>query len=408
MNILVFGANWYNRGDESAIRAMVDELYNLNHKINLRFIFNQQIEDNIPIKNEIIYQPFVVENRRKHIYNWVAQNILICTGGRINLLTGKYRIKYNDIKKGICWADCAIYAPGGPCIGDIYRAWYLLLYMQIMKRNNVPYFFYAPSMGPFKGKKKVISKVLNNCDFLCVRESISKRYIQELKIKKDICVTLDSAIQHIIRSEEYEKELKKDTKLNNFCGEDDKIIGITVTDLQWNGKYKGSKIEEKIFDSFIELVDYLVAHGYKVLFIPQLFGKYKDSAYMRKLCRDNCFVLDDEHDCYFQQYMISKLYAVIGMRYHSNVFSAKMGTPFISVSYEQKTKGFMEKCGLSQYCIDVNKLSGNCLIEHIEFLNNQYNEYKNLLMQISTKLRKESYRTTEFLDKWLTNIEKNN
>ena len=26
MNLLIFSANWYNRGDESAIRAMIDEM----------------------------------------------------------------------------------------------------------------------------------------------------------------------------------------------------------------------------------------------------------------------------------------------------------------------------------------------------------------------------------------------
>ena len=40
------------------------------------------------------------------------------------------------------------------------------------------------------------------------------------------------------------------------------------------------------------------------------------------------FMIDafsEERDTYFQQYVIGKLYAVVGMRYHSNIFSAKMG-----------------------------------------------------------------------------------
>ena len=44
-------------------------------------------------------------------------------------------------------------------------------------------------------------------------------------------------------------------------------------------------------------------------------------------------------------------YAIIGMRYHSNIFSAKAGTPFISISYEQKMAGFMNKMNLEKYCI---------------------------------------------------------
>lgn len=69
---------------------------------------------------------------------------------------------------------------------------------------------------------------------------------------------------------------------------------------------------------------------------------------MKEYCfdEDNYFVIcsdDEKYDTYFQQYVIGCMYAVIGMRYHSNIFSAKMGTPFISISYEQKMQGFMKK-----------------------------------------------------------------
>lgn len=54
---------------------------------------------------------------------------------------------------------------------------------------------------------------------------------------------------------------------------------------------------------------------------------------MKEYCfdEDNYFVIcsdDEKYDTYFQQYVIGCMYAVIGMRYHSNIFSAKMGTPY--------------------------------------------------------------------------------
>lgn len=76
--------------------------------------------------------------------------------------------------------------------------------------------------------------------------------------------------------------------------------------------------------------------------------------------------------------MIGQLYAVIGMRYHSNIFSAKMGTPFISISYEQKMKGFMEKMNLAEYCIDLKTLSKDTIENRFEQLVNHYDEYKNV------------------------------
>ena len=94
--------------------------------------------------------------------------------------------------------------------------------------------------------------------------------------------------------------------------------------------------------------------------------------------KDSFFTIpdsDDRYDSYFQQYVIGQLYAVVGMRYHSNIFSAKMGTPFISVSYEQKMTGFMEKMELSRYCIGIKDLSAELLAEKFELLEQEHDSY---------------------------------
>lgn len=61
------------------------------------------------------------------------------------------------------------------------------------------------------------------------------------------------------------------------------------------------------------------------MFIPQLYGNGNDYDLMRTFCCDtnDYFVVtasDERYDTYFQQYLIGQLYAVIGMRYHSNIF----------------------------------------------------------------------------------------
>ena len=91
------------------------------------------------------------------------------------------------------------------------------------------------------------------------------------------------------------------------------------------------------------------------------------------------------------------LYAVIGMRYHSNIFSAKMGTPFISISYEQKMQGFMKKMELDRYCISLDKLSDEELKKKFSILTDNYDEYKKYLISVHEKMKKESYETTNIL-----------
>ena len=150
---------------------------------------------------------------------------------------------------------------------------------------------------------------------------------------------------------------------------------------------------------FEKFVKKLTDDGWGVVFIPQLFGGSSDFDYMQSFCKQGCFIVDDKHDCFFQQYIIGKMYAVIGMRYHSNIFSAKMGTPFISVSYEQKMKGFMEKADLTEYCLDISDLSFEALNTKFSYLLDNYNEYKDALQGKSEVFRAEAYKTTQIAAK---------
>lgn len=112
---------------------------------------------------------------------------------------------------------------------------------------------------------------------------------------------------------------------------------------------------------------------------------------------EDCFMVAanvDTYDSYFQQFLIGKLYAVVGMRYHSNIFSAKMGTPFISISYEQKMKGFIKSVGLDEYCIDINNLEAKELEDRYNMLVDNYEEYKDRLKSLHCTMKEKSYETT--------------
>ena len=107
--------------------------------------------------------------------------------------------------------------------------------------------------------------------------------------------------------------------------------------------------------------------------------------------------MSDKYDCYFQQYVISRIKAVVGMRYHSNIFSAKMGTPFVSVSYEQKMQGFMKKAGLLEYCLPIRELSADNLHDKFENMMANYDKYKSILAIKKNEFKKEASRTTELI-----------
>ena len=71
-----------------------------------------------------------------------------------------------------------------------------------------------------------------------------------------------------------------------------------------------------------------------------------------------------------------------------------MGTPFISISYEQKMKGFIEAVGLDEYCIDINSLESKILENRYNNLVENYEEYKNKLRLLHNTMKEKSYETT--------------
>ena len=95
---------------------------------------------------------------------------------------------------------------------------------------------------------------------------------------------------------------------------------------------------------------------------------------------------------------------MVGMRYHSNVFSVKGSTPCVSVSYEQKTLGFMKMIGCEKYCIDVVDLSFDKLKDSFYFLERNYYKYKSYLDSIHDELKKNAYRASEIVFELLDSL----
>lgn len=378
MKLLIFGANWYNHGDESAIRSMLDEIISIYPKAEIRIVFNQD-NVSIPYKNIKVYTSFYAPSRRHDPFNYISYNVAKVSNWHSYLFFGKYKDKINEFNELANWCDYAIYAPGGPSFGDIYRQWFLVDEMIILHNFKKPYFFYAPSMGPFTLNRKHIKYALENADYICLREEKSKIYLEQININKKPLVTLDAAFQHPFDEYTERKILEQNKKLLDFI-RNRNTVGITITNLRWHDKDINLERENRIKESFGCIIKYLINNGYNVLLIPQLFGKDNDSNYMKQfLINERCYIIDEKYDCYFQQYLISRIHSVIGMRYHSNIFSAKVGTPFISVSYEQKMSGFMSKAKLSQYCLNIDDLTPENLLQKYKLLESTYLTYKNIL-----------------------------
>lgn len=405
MQIMIINCHTANRGDEAAVKALVDELIALYPDIRITLGMRGSTRYPLLPKNVKSVNQVIVTDGRDYKYR-----IAKLTKGRVTI--GRTYTRFiSELRK----ADFILHAPGGPSIGDTYynaEAGYLYVY-DLLNAMGKPYMFYAPSMGPFWNTERNAwrREVLLNAKAIVLRDPISAEFVKELVPEKQIFQTLDSALQHDIDMQENEKKFSQFKELKDFILKHDQCIGITVTDLMWHPVWsKKTDVVDNIQKTFRSFIEEKIEMGYGIVFIPQLYGSGNDYNLMRSYCTDsdNCFVIpdnDERYDTYFQQYVISKLYAVIGMRYHSNIFSAKMGTPFISVSYEQKMQGFMEKMNLEQYCIPLMELSTDVLNSKFDSLSLNYDHYQNYLVKQHNIMKAESYQTTKIAENILNEIQ---
>lgn len=396
-NIVLVNAHWNNRGDEAAIRAIVDQMMWSLKDVRIHIIFKA----NEPLL-QFPYLEKVEYTLSKFLPHRILYFIAIYSNGRLGC--------NSDMKKivdAVRAADLVVYAPGGAVISD--RFWWkkqleYLFPLALAEKNKIPVVLAAPSIGPFCRKRRYREKVLKKIDILCVREKISFDALRAAGITKGVYTTIDSAFLNNIEEETNADVFQKDELLKKFFEKYDKILGITITNLKWHVQHGKTEIEETIEKAFQGFISQLAKDHTGVLLIPQLFGNENDKCYLEKFNHANTFVLSDSYDCFFQQYVISKLFAVIGMRYHSNIFAAKMGVPFIPVIYEEKMQGFVDEAGWGKMSIQLGELSADVLMDKYLLLRKKYLSLKKQLDDKNIDWKNKALKTCNLMFDIINNL----
>lgn len=402
-NIVLVNAHWSNHGDEAAIFAIVGEI--LKHKpdaaISLIIKDKKEVVPELMIHN---HKVSCVSNQfLPKVFDYFVQ--LRSNGKHGKNLAMK---RYIEMLKE---ADYIFYAPGGSVIND--RFWWrkqleYMLPLWYAKRYKKPIYVASPSMGPFEAKHKIRNfirrRIFSGTKFLYVREEMSYEYLKKIGAEKTAKVTIDSAFCSEVHIKEQEKVYEADEGLTAFMKHYQRVVGVTITELDWNVKFLGQNMGEKIVGEMRDFLSFLCREGIGVVLIPQLFGNQNDKSLLEKYSNniENTFILNPEYSADFQQYLISKLYMVIGMRYHSNIFSAKMGVPFLPVMYEEKMESFVKEAGLEPYAVYVEDISADALCKKFLKIEDEYEEYKSKLSELKAYWEKRAEVTKESIKEFFT------
>jgi len=292
-------------------------------------------------------------------------------------------------------ADIVISSCGGPYIGDIYIdheiVHILHMVLPILLEKNTA--FFASSMGPFNNRLMNIFRkaMLRKIGVIVLRDAISydfvKKFLPEnvnVHLTTDACIADHLDLTTIIK--------KTDT------------IGITPLEYKYplsaNPTEKQANYEKSIVSALDKLMD--ENEKLQVEFFPQLYAKYSDVPFIKKIIGDlkfpnRAYIFSDQKSGREQQLEIASLNYMIATRYHSAIFACKTGTPVECIVYEHKARAFMDTIGLGEYCLDIYHISQEEILRKIDLLNKNYMGINSILLTNMKKLESLAFKTAEMV-----------
>lgn len=294
-----------NAGDDAVLYGIITSLHSIDPSIRIRIFSNQ------PAKTSALFA-------LPAINRWSFAAI------------------YSEIRK----ADLVILG-GGTLLQDRTSLRSPLYYLGITKLAKLfrkPVFYYGQGFGPIVHtfSKWMIRWIVNRVDAITVRDDASGEEMRAYGVTKaPIHVTADPALT--IDPQEANREHAHELLHSYGVDTAQKIAFVAIRD--W-------KDEQRFKEELAQACDYLVEHGWQVVFLPmQHPSDVSPSFDTIQMMKQKAFLLDQPLN--FKQILnlIGAGQLMIGMRLHALILAAILHVPFVSFSYDPKVDRFVESMG---------------------------------------------------------------
>ena len=255
-----------------------------------------------------------------------------------------YKKKENDVcKSRIAECDLIIDLTQGDSFTDIYGFNRFISYTLdkiTVEKLGVPLVLGPQTYGPYRKllTKFIAKKAIQKADCVFSRDLLSKTYLDDMKVNKDVYVGTDLAVG---------LPYTKENKLS-------KSVGINISGLLWPNKVEVTETKFSLKCDYrefmIKTVQLFIDRGYSVYFISHVGADYQACCEMKKIF-PMATLMDPFETPVEAKSFISRLEVFIGARMHATIAALSSGVPVIPIAYSRKFKGLFENC---QYDIGVD------------------------------------------------------
>jgi polysaccharide pyruvyl transferase WcaK-like protein len=290
----------------------------------------------------------------------------------------------------------ALIIPGTGLLTDAYglTGWgpyNLFKWSLIAKACRCKLFLVSIGAGPVYGTlgRWLVKSILYFADYRSYRDASTMRYLKGIgfradndRVYPDLAFSLPKAM---IPNQDSTKSGRS-------------VVGLGV--MMYAGKYSVANPSDTIYlaylDSLVTVVKWLLAREYDVrLLIGDLADvrachEFRDLLRQRLSARDEARIINEPINSF--EDLLSQLAAtdlVVATRFHNILLALLCDKPVIAISFHHKCESLMSAMGLSDYCLDINDLNADRLIEKFRDLETSANDIRSLIREKQRKFREE-------------------
>lgn len=280
----------------------------------------------------------------------------------------------------------------------------------LAKAAGKPCLILSIGVGPLRTEEgRSLTRIaFNNADIVTVRDQQSLDLLASLRVANpSIYLSADPAFNLAPDTHEADRILKEST---DQVSRDAPRIGISLRD--WNLGPPSNVWQGQVADA---LDQFMEATGSVGFFVPfQIVG---DSLTNDLIVSQNVLaqmklasrvrLLNAMDSTPYAPEVVAGLFArcdlVIGMRLHSLILAAGVGTPVVGVSYDPKVNNLMQRLGIEECLLELDALDSASLFKVMIHAWDSRLLLKSSLKSRATDLKKEARRDFEYISDLLEN-----
>jgi polysaccharide pyruvyl transferase WcaK-like protein len=252
----------------------------------------------------------------------------------------------------------------------------------IAKISRCKVFFVSVGAGPIYGAlgKSLVKRALSLADFRSYRDDSTRRYLES-------CIGFRSNSDRVYPDLVFSLPDARIPRGNPGQGNQQRRpvagVGLMLDPGRLSAPKPTNRFHQAYVENLVSAVGQLVADGYDVRL---LIGDRRDASVVHEFmatARERLSAHIRSHIADESANSVGELLAqiastdiVVATRFHNVIFALLCGKPVIAISFHHKCESLMRTIGLSRYCLDIDGVRAEELIERFHELQANADEVK--------------------------------